>query len=83
MQADATLVALGVLLLVLVGCAALVWLGLMAQTRGTEFRGEIRSRMFTFTIESRPGSRGTQPEDPSPLGSRTATAQHRSAADQS
>jgi hypothetical protein len=57
MFAGAAVVAIGILLLVFIGCAAHVWLAQRAQVNGTEFRGEIRSRLFTYVTESRP-SRG-------------------------
>jgi hypothetical protein len=83
MFAGAAVVAIGILLLVLIGCAAHVWLARRAQVNGTEFRGEVRSRLFTYITESRPSPRGALPDEESPLGSRTATAQRSRAADQS
>jgi hypothetical protein len=84
MSADAALVALGCLFIALVGCAALVWLARRAQTLGTEFRGVMQTRMFTFHIESRPSSGDDRPDAPqSPGDASKASAQHSSAADQS
>lgn len=63
MQAAATLFAVGLLLLILVGCAALVWLCFASQRQGTDFKGELSTRMFVYRIQSRPGARDHRPED--------------------
>ena len=48
MQAAAMLLAVGLLLLILVGGAALVWLCFASQRHGTDFKGELRTRMFVY-----------------------------------
>ena len=55
MQAATTWVVVGIVLIALVGGAALVWLARRAQSLGTVFRGELRTRLFTWKIESEPG----------------------------
>lgn len=60
MQAATTLVVVGI---VLVGGAALVWLARRAQSLGTVFRGELRTRLFTWKIESEPGPGDARSDD--------------------
>jgi hypothetical protein len=56
------LVAIGSILLCLIGGVAHVWLAHRAQALGTVFEGEIRIPWFTYKTHSRPSEGETQAE---------------------